>query len=680
MSLLSRLRELTEPDSDDLPNGRVLGIPLLAILALFLIFSGFGLTGSSSGIFHSSVANGTDPRLIAGEPRGIRSDEWLVQSSWAIAQVEQGLPRLNQTLPGGMDATVQNDLPALDWSIAFRPHLLGFTFLELDQAAAFKWWLPFFALLAAGYIFFLTMAPSKPITAMALSGTLVFAPFLQWWFLSITFWPLTWSLMIMSTALWLVKSDSLWPKVLLPTVTAYLTVVVAVGIYLPFILSALIPALAFVLGLLFQRDLSMRTHRPSQRVSRLIPLAISGLAAAAVSLLWVFTREETISSLLQTAYPGERIVNSGEATIRTIVSFLSGPVAIGLTDPQVSAPFGPNASEASTFLMPGLFLLPVAIWVVIAKWRLARELPWIMLSMFGVLVLVGMFMFIPGLGDAFQLIGFDRIPINRMKLMVGLVSLVLFVVTINETAKLRKRFQLNIPKTAWLSSVGLAFVTQLGLVFVIFIASAGGSFRPQTVDDWVIAIGTIVTSTVWLAAIYFGSRGRLSVSALLLVVVAFLSTFHVNPLYKGLYNLNDTEVGRVVDEFQPEKATWIGVGESYLPGAVLVQSGQTAINGFQNSPATNLWKTIDKKSQFESEWNRLAYISWVPGIGDPIPTNPVPDQIVLNFDSCSKIVRDSASLVLSDTLLDQECLTLIREVQSGPTKFWIYRINSARTP
>jgi hypothetical protein len=134
----------TTPDGADLPRLRVLlAFPALLLAAGILLVT-LSVNGFSSGAFYSLVNEGDDPDLIAGTPQQIRADEWNVQTVWAITQVEQGLPVTNETFPGGMDATLPQDLPRADWTAAFRPHLLGFNLipsgaLDLDQAVAWKW-------------------------------------------------------------------------------------------------------------------------------------------------------------------------------------------------------------------------------------------------------------------------------------------------------------------------------------------------------------------------------------------------------------------------------------------------------------------------------------------------------------------------------------------------------------
>ena len=71
------------------------------------------------------------------------------------------------------------------------------------------------------------------------------------------------------------------------------------------------PFAIFALGVFVQA--CGRNRLGLRRASvRLIPLMVAGVGAAAVIGLWVLTRRDTITSLLSTVYPGQRL----EATVR----------------------------------------------------------------------------------------------------------------------------------------------------------------------------------------------------------------------------------------------------------------------------------------------------------------------------------------------------------------------------
>lgn len=165
-----------EPGADGLPRLRILLDFSALLLVIVIVLVGLGINGSSSGVFFNQVSYGADPDLIAGQPQLTRSYEWNVQTVCPIAQVEQGLPLTNKTFPGGMDATLPQDLRRVDWAVTFRPHLWGFMVMGLDRAIAFKWWLPGLALVAAAYAFLLTVIPRRPRVAAMLAVGFFFSP------------------------------------------------------------------------------------------------------------------------------------------------------------------------------------------------------------------------------------------------------------------------------------------------------------------------------------------------------------------------------------------------------------------------------------------------------------------------------------------------------------------------
>ncbi len=152
----------------------------------------------------------------------------------------------------------------------------------------------------------------------------------------------------------------------------------------------------------------------------------------------------------------------------------------------------------------------------------------------------------------------------------------------------------------------------------------------------------------------------------------------MNPLYRGVFDLNDTRTVQTMKEIaDDEPGRWVGVGETSLPTVMLVQSGLPSFNGFQSSPSQTMWDAIDPTLD-ERVWNRLANVSWGAGEGPPDAFNPAPDQIRLTFDSCEPFAQDNVDWVLSDEALDQACLAPVTTVEEGPSTFWIYEVVDQR--
>lgn len=668
-SLAAAYGRFVEPRADGLPNAKVLGIPLGLLAGVLALLVALGLTGSSTGVVHGLISSGEDPALVAGEPAPIRSDEWFVQTSWVISQVEQGLPPRNETFPGGMDATVQNDLPTTDWSTALRPHLLGFFVLPLDQAMALKWWLPGFAVIAAGYLLALVLMPRRPLASAALSVGFFFAPFFQWWYLSTTLYPAAWAFLVMATAVWCARATRRRGAWILAALTAWTTTAMAVGVYAPFIVPVALVAAAFVIGLLLTSDGSSGVRA---RLGRLVPLLVAGAAAAVVMVVWLVSRWSTIQGFTSTVYPGERLQDVGHDGAPELAQLLAGFLSFDLGR-TTGGPFAMNAPEASTFFLPGLFLVVAIVWVLVARWRADRRLDGVAIALLISGAVMAAFLLVPGWDLLAHVLFLDRTTYPRMRIGFGVLSFVLVPVFIRLVADFRTATGRPIPRWVPLSALGLAV---LSVVFVLWRIDrqVGLTSYFAGMSKSTLVLG-ILLSLLFVLSVAFFAAGWAGAGATAFLLVSLVSTLGVNPLYRGVLDLRDTATVRAVQERNAEDpGTWVGITSTSLPTMMLVESGVTALNGFQGAPSQEMWSEIDPSGASEEEWNRLGMVSWVLGEGDPAPRNPYPDQVQMTFDACATFAREHVTWVLSETVVESPCVTLTDTVQEGPSTFRIYEV------
>jgi uncharacterized protein with PhoU and TrkA domain len=55
-------------------------------------------------------------------------------------------------------------------------------------------------------------------------------------------------------------------------------------------------------------------------------------------------------------------------------------------------------------------------------------------------------------------------------------------------------------------------------------------------------------------------------------------------------------------------------------------------------------------------------------------SNPVRDQVVVTFDSCSDFAQDNVEFVLTDIEIDQPCLNEIVTAEEGASTMRIYEV------
>ena len=649
-------------NKNNLPSLRVLlAFPALLLIVGILLIC-FAINGTSSGAYYSQVYAGQDPDLIAGYPQGIRSDEWNVATSWAISQVQQGLPERSETFPGGMDAAVPQDLPRADWSVAFRPHLVGYLFLDLDQASAWKWWLPALGLLAAAYCFIVTVLPRRPGSAALLSVGFYFSPFFQWWFMPGTMWPVAWALAAMAALAWSVKCSSSRDRWIWAAIVGYLTVVMAMGLYAPFIVPAVLVIPLFTIGLVIER--CRKGERLLDVLKKIAPTVVAGAAAGAITVLWLFSKAKTVDAFLNTDYPGVRLIPTGSGDLLTLARTISSSFSDSLR--RDSGFLGTNSSEASTFFLIGAFLLPIAAWAIYRQARRREVLPWTLMGLGGVVLLFVAFVFVRGWDPLAHLLFLDRSTGDRLRIGLGIASFAILVYLIRYLDDARA-----LPGRLLSAGTALVFLlSQVMIAMAVYTVSGPDKLGHAAPLWWLHAL-------LSAGSIYAFSRKRVILGTVSFALVAVLSTITVNPLYRGVFDLRDAAPVQAVMHIDDQDAgRWVGIGTS-LATAMLVESGVEAYNGVQGAPSDEMWQEIDPTGSYKFEWNRLGGVNWVSESGPPRVFNPSPDQIFVTFDACSSFAQKNVSYVLTDVSPPPlSCLRMEQSFTLSTSTLAIYRVVS----
>ncbi|MFT4135084.1 hypothetical protein [Microbacterium sp.] len=650
------------PTAVGLPNARVVAFGLLLLLGVWAVLVLTSINGTSSGAFYPMVYAGEDPALLLGAPNLIRADEWSVQTVWAIAQNQQGLPLVNHTFPGGMDATIPQDLPRVDWTAIFRPHLWGFWIADVDHAQAWKWWLPLFGVAGAAYLFALVHLPARPITSMVLAAAFALSPFFQWWLLQTTLWPVAWGLAVLAGLGWMLKSRSRRAAGIWLALLCYLTVVMGMGIYVPFIIPIALVVACTAVGMVVS---SARVQGWRFVLARSGAVLAAGASAGVVLVVWLVTRWDVVHGFLSTAYPGERLEATGSGSnVRAVAAVFGSSFTDALR--HAGRFLDPNASESATFFLPGLFLAPVVVWLVWRCRRDRRALPWpLVLALASALVLL-LFVFVPGWDPIAHLLLLDRTTLGRVRIGLGFASFAILVMVLAEVT--------GRSRPGWaVSSIGPAgFVVAQGVIALALFVGAPHLLAAAAL--WPVI--AVVSAVVVLAA----ARGWPALAAGLLLVVSLAGSYGVNPLYLGVFDLRETEPSRLIQELDDtEGGAWVGIGDR-LTSAMLLESGVEAFNGFQGTPSAQMWEAIDPQGRFEYEWNRLAAVTWSLGPGEPVVSNPFPDLIQVTFDPCSAFAQQNVAFVLTDSsqVPASGCLTELADFPLNRTDLTVWRVVPAQ--
>ncbi|MEB0201778.1 hypothetical protein QN354_08410 [Cryobacterium sp. 5I3] len=571
-----------------------------------------------------------------------------------MSQVQHGFPVLNPMFPGGTDMTVLNELPTWDWSTVFRPHLWGYLFFGLDTGAAWQWWIPALALVVSCYLFIVSMIPRRPVTAAALAVATLYTPMLQWFYTPSSLWPVAWALLAMAGTVWVLTDRRRWVRYSWAGVVGYAAVTMGMGLYVPFMLPGLFVFAAFFVGYVL-RTWTRQHLNVRLVVTRAAPLICAGLAGLLVLTAFVATRIDTFRAILSTVYPGQRSQQTGQLLAHD--PFLAG-IAGGPWNESLrvlgSSILGGNASEGSSVILLSVFLLPGLIWFAIRSLSRQRETDWLALCILACFLSVLAFLLIPGWDWAAKLLFFDRVPTERFRIAF-IVFLPVFVALVVENVDrggaLRKWF------------IGAICAVMTAGIFVV-------QWRVLKTEDpavlfaathWKLIVVLLLATTF----LFFVRRGA-AVAAISLLVATLLIGGGVNPLYRGVFDLNQTAIGATVHDIDAKGVgTWIGVG-TYETMAVLVETGVPSLSGIQTYPSKAMWSEIDPSAHFEENWNRLGRVVWELRAGGVAVSNPYPDVIEVSIDPCSEFAQRNIKYVLTDRAETADsCLVPTAVVKQG---------------
>ncbi len=622
-----------------------------AYLGALLVLVATALNGSSSGAFYSDFFTGRDPRLLIGGPRGLRSDEWMVTTPLVVAQVEQGLPRSSGVMPGGIDVSVLFDVPYRDFWALFRPHNLAFGVLPLDNAFAFRWWLPLVVLGIAVHVLAVVLW-RKPLAALAVSVTFAFSPFTQWWFGAGTFWPLAFAVMVCLAVVVAVRPFPRWVRWVTAVLTGYVAVVAAMTMYPPYLVPCALVALAFAVGaLLDARDVPW-----GARLRGLVPLAVSAVVAGALLLVFLKAHAATLDDITSTSYPGDRRWPTGEHSQFPWAPMFAGVLGVGL---RAASPDGfvVNASEGSSFLLTGLYLLPV---VLVLLRRRPRGVDATLAALVAVLTVLVAFVYVPGWEAVASLLLLDRTSLPRLVVGFGLVSLLLLLVSVS-------RIRAAGPPARWTAVASVTLTLGAHAAVALFLRA----HAPQVLAQfwWWPVLVVAFAGAIWMYA-----RGRATVPSLVVAAVALVMVAGVVPLYRGVLDLRDTGLGRLVEQVQAERpGTWVGLED----GAVVATLRETAVpsfSGVQGWPSDEVWGAIDPTRIHQNAWNRYAHVSWTAHPDAPPITLLAPDSLALRFDSCDVFEQENIDYVATNEPVDQACVREIGSTTEGDGTYRVYEV------
>lgn len=647
-----------------------------ALTLILLLFTAFGIHGSSIGVYNSyfgqvdpSGKPGDDGYLLKGQPRSIRSDEWLVNSQMTIAQGHDGFARINNNIGDGQDMSLLSDAPYKEWSIVFKPHNLAFFVLPFDNAFAFKWWTMGYLLALSCYFFVLCLLPGRRLPAALLATALFFTPFVQWLYLYGTIGALFYSLFAATIFMKIINATSRRAQLLWSLLLAYITTCFALILYPPFQIPVAIVTATFALGYLIEKKSSLTKKILLQKLGYVFGAVV---VAGIIALLFLHTRPEAVQSVQNTLYPGKRSVSVSGDFDKT--HFFSSHLASRFVMDDVASHYKgkhlvpSHQSESSNFILLIPFLALPAGMLLLNGYLKRKEIDWPLLLTTGLFMVFLVWLFVPSLSRILNFVTLGEVPTYRLLIGTGLLGIIHLVLLIRNLATLRKPIFTATQTAAYVALI---------YAFLIFLGY----------DAFIRSPGFMDIGSIWLLAvpipivIYLLLRRRFTWALVIFAAFSIYSCIGVNPLYHGTGILTDNKVAQAIQSLSHEPGRMVVADDLLLENLAQV-NGARALSGVYAYPQTDLWKDIDPADD-QFVYNRYAHAIFTLD-RDPTVTKPTTlklmqdDYFQINTEPCSDYLREhDVRFLLTTAPLDgaETCASAAYEINYPPRTFIIYRLN-----
>ena len=650
---------IAEPATDEktnakqlAPKGRLLAVnafPALLII-IALVFSALQISGTSIGILNPP---GHDSNLIAGTPQAIRSDEYSVSTPLAIASAHQHFSERLYDGAGSHNTSVVLDVPNNSWTTIFKPYNWPFFVLPLASAFALKWWLLFLFLILPTYWLGLLLT-RKVSAAILVSLGFALSPFFAWWYEAGALDSVGFMVAILLLVLLVLRNPDRRISYLYAGLLAYFLVAFTILLYPPFQIPLAYAGAAFLLPFVV-RDLYLVSDH--KRARRLALLAGSVIAAAIVLVAYIHSELPTITKIVDTVYPGNRLSTGTDANL---LQLFSPWVGIFIANHPMAIASNSNASEISSFflLAPALFFFtPLA-----RKRRKSRTYgaSQFLLALTMIALLAWMYVGFPGPLAAISLL--DRVTATRAIAGVGLASwlLILLYIADFELGRATSDDEQTTPAHASWPRVALGVAT-FGLVIGYGARQLQLTYPGLNVSIYVVGIFVLLV----LVGLILLARGRYLTASVFLLPVLALQAVTVNPLYRGLSPLVNTTLQSNVDKIEklvPKTGSatppgWLVVGQP-IAFLSMISTGVYVFNATSQYPDISAWKIIDPSGRSESIWNRFAHVYYQPAPNQQLKlSNPALDSVIVSGSPCSPaFAKLNIRFVLAQAPLSYSCL------------------------
>lgn len=549
-------------------------------LISFVICVIFSVNGSAIGAYSNLTKDGEDPGLIWGVNRKIRSDEFMVNTPMAISQTMTGFKWINDAFRGtDSNMFIIYGQPVKDISMVFRLTQIGYLIFGADRGLSFFWCIRLIGIFIVTLEFGMFILNKNKRLSFILAILMTFSPVIQWWFAinGLVEMIITAELGIIFFDKFLIE-EKIFKKML------YFSLIwLCLGTYiLTFYPAWMVPIAYMFLPIIIWVILKNKENIKFNKKNIIIAILISLIFIGLLGRIFIKS-QDTIKTVLNTVYPGNRVSTGGEG----LKEYLRQNFNVFMTTTQ------DRWNQCETVMFYDFIYLTVFLigYMYIGK-RYFKD------SLINLLMIFEVFLniyILIGFPEIIAKITFMSFTITARTLhVIGIINLfLLFRILSNDDLKEKLKFN-NIV------SVIISLVLT-AIILVLLYICYGEFFYPSRLV--VVGIINFIIFTLILKRKYRG----FGIACLLLV---FFSCAFVNPLRVGTNNVTKNPLFEEFVQIDNEDSgIWVVDDSSeMIPQNTLAMYGLKTMNSTNVYPDIEKWKKVDIDNKYEEVYNRYAHI------------------------------------------------------------------------
>lgn len=563
--------------------------------------------------------------VIWGTTRGIRSDEWLVQTPFFIAQTNTDEAFLNTHYGlSGENMVVAYNVPVRHISVIGKPFNWGALFLDSSHSISWYWCFKLITLLLLGFEFTIILTKGNKYLSLLGSFVITYTPTTQWWFeqhLGDVVWN---SLLAMIAIHYFFVTNKLSIKILSSVFLSISLIGFTLVIYPAFQVVFAYVILFFFL-IYFIRSVKGKRLK---KIDWLI-MGITLLFTGSVIGITILQSLEPLLLSLQTVYPGYRISTGGNTNLNVLISpFLN--FLIPFKNPDFL-----NQVELSSSLSFLPFII-ITIPFLFYKKMIKENLFAFCLILYSLFLYFYIFVGIPSFIS--KLLLFSFVTSERAWQAIAVLGVFISLWFINYVWEQKDKFN------KWLF-ISLSIPIILVYFYLIIVERQYNHYLPKFY--FVLYLG--IYSLTYIAAIL--KKKKLFYT--LMIFVGIFPGFVVNPLVHGLSAIEDKKLSIAIKKIVSEDKNAIWITDNVMSYQFPQMFGAKNLTGVFFYPDYKEMKIIDSKYQFKTRWNRYSHLKFILTKDSTIITNPAPDIVSVQLDT-KKLTELNAKYIISSRDLSAE--------------------------